>query len=215
MADKPGIDDPISDQSTASTSGKSQGSRSQKKKPEAIQAEKQAKSSKDSNVSDKLDILITSVSNLKEDYKEFNSRLALLETQVEKKGPESSDDVITQVDEYSHEDFENEIEDSEEEANQFDSESFNDSFDAGVIADNVGPKIDKGIASRINEGLLLPSDHSRIKAIMQTHQRPENIESLRTPKLNTALQISDVGEKRRDRHFGLLQEQVGWALKIV
>ena len=54
MADKPGIDDPISDQSTASTSGKSQGSRNQKKKPEAIQAEKQAKSSKDSNVSDKL-----------------------------------------------------------------------------------------------------------------------------------------------------------------
>ena len=166
MADKPGIADPISDQSTASTSGKSQGSRSQKKKPEAIQAEKQAKSSKDSNVSDKLDILITSVSNLKEDYKEFNSRLALLETQVEKKGPESSDDVITQADEYSHEDFVNEIEDSEEDANQFDSESFNDSFDAGVIADNVGPKIDKGIASRINEGLLPQSDHFRIKAIM-------------------------------------------------
>ena len=161
------------------------------------------------------DILITSVSNLKEDYKEFNSRLALLETQVKKKGPESSDDIITQADEYSHKDFENEIEDSEEDANQFDSESFNDSFDAGVIADNVGPKIDKGIASRINEGLLLPSDHSRIKAIMQTHQRPENIESLRTPKLNTALQISDVGEKRRDRRFGLLQEQVGCALKIV
>ena len=147
MADKPGIDDPISDQSTASTSGKSQGSHRQKKKPEAIQAEQQAKSSKDSNVSDKLDILIISVSNLKEDYKEFNSRLALLETQVEKKGPESSDDVLTQADEYSHEDFENEIEDSEEDANQFDSESFNDSFDAGVIADNVGPKIDR--ASRL------------------------------------------------------------------
>ena len=42
MADKPGIDDPISDQSTASTSGKSQGSRNQKNKPEAIQAEKHA-----------------------------------------------------------------------------------------------------------------------------------------------------------------------------
>ena len=111
MADKTGIDDPISDQSTASTSGISRGSRSQKKKPEAIQAEKQAKSSKDSNVSYKLDILITSVSNLKEDYKEFNSRLALLETQVEKKRPESSDGVITQADEYSHENFENEIED--------------------------------------------------------------------------------------------------------
>ena len=134
---------------------------------------------------------------------------------MEKKGPESSDDAITQADEYSHEDFENEIEDSEEDANQFDSESFNDSFDAGVIADNVGPAIDKGIASRINEGLLLPSDRSRIKAIIQTHQRPENIQSLRTPKLNTALQISDVGAKRRDRHFGLLQEQVGCTLKIV
>ena len=158
---------------------------------------------------------ITSVSNLKVDYKEFNSRLALLETQVEKKGPESSDDDITQADEHSHEDFENEIEDSEEDANQLDSESFNDSFDAGVIADNVGPAIDKGIASRINEGLLLPSDRSRIKALTQTHQRPENIESLRTPKLNTALQISDVGAKRRDRHFGLLQEQVGCTLKIV
>ena len=144
---------------------------------------KTSKILKDSNVSDKLDILITSVLNLKEDYKEFNSRLALLETQVEKKGPESSDDVITQADEYSHEDFENEIEDSEEDANQFDSESFNDSFDAGVIADNVDPKIDKGIASRMNEGLLLPSDRSRIKAIMQTHQRSENIESLRTPNL--------------------------------
>ena len=215
MADKTGIDDPISDQSTASTSGISRGSHSQKKKPEAIQAEKQAKSAKDSNVSDKLDILITSVSNLKEDYKEFNSRLALLETQVEKKGPESSDDVITQADEYSHENFENEIEDSEEDANQFDSESFNDSFDAGVIADNVGPAIDEGIASRINEGLLLPSDRSRIKAIMQTHQRPENIEWLRTPKLNTALQISDVGAKRRDRHVALLQEQVGCTLKFV
>ena len=114
---------------------------------------------------------------------------------MEKKGPESSDDVITQANEYSHEAFENEIEDSEEDANQFDSESFNDSFDAGVIANNVGPKIDKGIASQINEGLLLPSDRSRIKAIMQTHWRPENIESLRTPKLNTALQISDVGER--------------------
>ena len=91
---------PISDQSTASTSGKSQGSRNQKKKPEAIQAEKQAKSS---NIVMflKTDILITSVSNLKEDYKEFNSRLALLETQVEKKGPESSDDVLTQSYEYS------------------------------------------------------------------------------------------------------------------
>ena len=66
----------------------------------------------------------------------------MLETQVEKKGPESSDDVLTQADEYSHEDFENEIEDSEEDANQFDSESFNDSFDTGVIADNVGPAID-------------------------------------------------------------------------
>ena len=106
-----------------------------------MQAEKQAKSSNDSNVSDKLDILIISVSNLKEDYKEFNSRLALLETQVEKKGPESSDDAITQADEYSHKDFENEIEDSEEEANQIDSESFNDSFDAGVIADNVGRQL--------------------------------------------------------------------------
>ena len=31
---------------------------------------------------------------------------------------------------------------SEEHVNQLDSESFNDSFDAGVIADNVGPAID-------------------------------------------------------------------------
>ena len=118
-----------------------------------IQAEKQAlkaKSSKDSSVSDKLDIQITSVSYLKEDYKEFKIRLALLEAQVER----SSDDAKTQADEYSHEDFENEIEDSEEEANQLHSESFNDSFDAGVIADYVGPAVDKGIASRINEGLL-------------------------------------------------------------
>ena len=99
---------------------------------------------------------------------------------MESIGPESSDDAITQADECSHEDFENEIEDSEEDANQLDSESFNDSFDAGVIADNVGPAIDKGIAPRINEGLLLPSDRSRIKAIIQMHQRPENIESLRT-----------------------------------
>ena len=60
---------------------------------------------------------------------------------MEKKGPESSDDVLTQADEYSHEDFENEIEDIEEDANQFDSESLNDSFDAGVIADNGGPKL--------------------------------------------------------------------------
>ena len=82
-----------------------------------------------------------------------------------------------------HEDFENEIEDSEEDANQLDSESFNDSFDAGVIADNVGPAIDRSIASWINEGLLLPSDRSHIKAIIQMHQRPENIESLRTPNL--------------------------------
>ena len=60
-----------------------------------------------------------------------------------KKGPESSDDAITQADGCSHEDFENEIEDfSEEDVNQLDSESFNDSFDAGVIADNVGPAID-------------------------------------------------------------------------
>ena len=51
--------------------------------------------------------------------------------------------------------------------------------------------------------------------IIQTHQRPENIESLRTPKLNTALQILDVGAKRRDRYFGLLQEPVGCTLKIV
>ena len=42
-----------------------------------------------------------------------------------------------------------------------------------------------------------------------------NIESLNTPKLNTALQISDVGAKRRDRHFGLLHEQVGCALEIL
>ena len=112
--------------------------------PEAIQAEKQAleaKSSKDSSVSDKLDILITSVSYPKEDYKEFKVRLALLEAWVER----SSDGAKTQADEYSHEDFENEIEDSEEDANQLDSESFNDSFDAGVIADYVGPAIDKGI----------------------------------------------------------------------
>ena len=169
MADKPGKDDPISDQSTATASGKSQGSRSQKKKPEAMQAEKQAKSSKDGSVSDKLDVLITSVSYLKEDYKEFKDRLALLEARVEKKGSESSDDAKTQADEYSHEDFENEIEDSEEDANQLDSESFSDSFDAGVIADNVGPAIDKGIAPRINEGLLLPSDCFRIKAIIQPH----------------------------------------------
>ena len=39
VADKPGIDNPISDQSTASKSGNPRGSRSQKKKPEAIQAE--------------------------------------------------------------------------------------------------------------------------------------------------------------------------------
>ena len=128
---------------------------------------------------------------------------------MEKKGFESSDDAITQADEYSHKDFENEIKDSEEDANQLDSESFNDSFDAGVIADNVSQAIDKGIASRINEGLLLPSDRSRIKVIIHTHQRPENIESLHTPKLNTALQISDVGAKRRDRHFGLLESRSG------
>ena len=42
-----------------------------------------------------------------------------------------------------------------------------------------------------------------------------NIESLHNPKLNTALQISDVGAKRRDRHFGLLHEQVGCALEIL
>ena len=35
------------------------------------------------------------------------------------------------------------------------------------------------------------------------------------PKLNTALQISDVGAKRRDRHFGFLHEQVGCALEIL
>ena len=35
------------------------------------------------------------------------------------------------------------------------------------------------------------------------------------PKLNTALQISDVGAKRRDRHFGLLHEQVGCVLEIL
>ena len=59
------------------------------------------------------------------------------------KGPESSDDAITQAYGCSHENFENEIEDfSEEDVNQLDSESFNDSFDAGVIADNVGPAID-------------------------------------------------------------------------
>ena len=62
---------------------------------------------------------ITSVSNRKEDYS------------------------ITQAYGCSHEDFENEIEDfSEEDVNQLDSESFNDSFDAGVIADNVGPATD-------------------------------------------------------------------------
>ena len=72
----------------------------------------------------------------------------------------SSDDANTQADEYSHEDFEHEIKDSEEDANQLDPESFNDSFDAGVIADYVGPAIDKGIVSRMNEGLLLPSDRS-------------------------------------------------------
>ena len=130
--------------------------------PEAIQAEKQtlkAKSSEDSSVSDKLDILITSVSCLKEDYKEFKNRLALLEARVEG----SSDDAKTQAEEYSHEDFENEIKDSEEDANQLDSESFNDSFDLGVIAHYVGPAIDKGIASRINEELLLPSDRSRTR----------------------------------------------------
>ena len=60
------------------------------------------------------------------------------------KGPESSDhDAVTQACGCSHEDFENEIEDfSEEDVNQLESESFNDSFDAGVIADNVGPAID-------------------------------------------------------------------------
>ena len=42
-----------------------------------------------------------------------------------------------------------------------------------------------------------------------------NIELLHTPKLNTALQISDVSAKRRDRHFGLLHEQVGCALEIL
>ena len=129
--------------------------------PEAIQAEKQAlkaKSSKDSSISDKLDILITSVSYLKEDYKEFKNRLALLEARVER----SSDDA-KQAYEYSREDFENEIEDSEEDANQLDSESFNDSFDTVVIADYVGPAVDKGIASWINEGLLLPSDRSRTR----------------------------------------------------
>ena len=75
----------------------------------------------------------------------------------------SSDDAIAQADKYSHEDFENKIEDSEEDANQLDSESFNDSFDTGVITDYVSPAIDKGIASRINEGLLLPSDRSRTR----------------------------------------------------
>ena len=104
-----------------------------------------AKSSKDSSVSDKLDILITSVSYLKEDYKEFKNWLALLEARVER----SSDDAKTQADEYSHEDFENEIEDGEEDANQLDSESFSDSFDAGVIADYVSPAIDNGIASHL------------------------------------------------------------------
>ena len=35
------------------------------------------------------------------------------------------------------------------------------------------------------------------------------------PKHNTALLISDVGAKRRDRHFGLLHEQVGCTLEIL
>ena len=54
------------------------------------------------------------------------------------------------------------------------------------------------------------SDHNIIDA-----PETKNIESLHTPKLNTVLQISDVGAKRRDRHFGLLHEQVGCALEIL
>ena len=97
----------------------------------------------------------------------------------------SSDDTKTQADEYSHEDFENEIEDSEEDANQLNSESFNDSFDAGVIADYVGPAIDKGIASRIGEGLLLPSERS--------HTRDQITSNCWAPKqaFAAALYISD------------------------
>ena len=82
---------------------------------------------------------ITSVSNRKEDYSIVGWRCS----KPKWKGPESSDDTITQACGCSHEDFENEIEDfSEEDVNQLDSESFNDSFDAGVIADNVGPATD-------------------------------------------------------------------------
>ena len=119
MADKPGRDDPISDQSTTSTSGKSQSSRNQKKKPEAIQAGKQAKSSKDSNVSDKLIFLSHQFRISKKITRNsvVGWRCSKPNFQVEKKGPESSDDVLTQADEYSHEYFENEIEDSEEDAN--------------------------------------------------------------------------------------------------
>ena len=83
MVDKPGIDNPISDQSTASTSGKSEVLVTRRKSQRRYK-QKTSIILKDDNVSDKLDIFITSVSNRKEDYKEFNSRLALLETQVER-----------------------------------------------------------------------------------------------------------------------------------
>ena len=58
--------------------------------------------------------------------------------------------------------------------------------------------------------IVLASKRSYIDA-----PETRNIESLHNPKLNTALQISDVGAKRRDRHFGLLHEQVGCALEIL
>jgi hypothetical protein len=175
--------------------------------------------SSSSDISIKLDLLLASVSRLQGDNEKLGHRLTSLEAAAE----QDSTYQCNEASAFGHENFEDEIQDrlqaeagaAAREQSLETEEDFCPSFDAGVVEDLTGPSLDDGIAARINEGLLLPSDRARLKNIMQTHARPANVESLRTPQINPALQVTDGPARRRDRFLSVLQEQVGCSLKIV
>ena len=61
------------------------------------------------------------------------------------------------------------------------------SFDPCVDEPLVGPEIDKNLAENFDKGLIKPSNWRNMKDTLQKYPRPNNVYTLRTPRVNDEL----------------------------
>lgn len=96
------------------------------------------------------------------------------------------------------------------------SESDDDDFDVFVHKEKEGPPIDDGLAKIFTTGLTNAADRQKIKELVEGIERPKNIPSLKTPKLDSEIAAADFGQaKRRDDRLCRTQDLITASLITV